>query len=100
MDPQFIKDMPKEYYHGYASYFGGNTGFYNHYYNTHPTMEKKMGIPEVVKDPLIEMDTQIGMDVKAEIEIPDYNGKTVFNIMEGIEYRNFDPNRQLQESQS
>ena len=64
MDPQFIKDMPKEYYHGYASYFGGNTGFYNHYYNTHPTMEKKMGIPEVNANPTISMTTQIGMDKK------------------------------------
>lgn len=90
MNPQFINDMPKEFYHGNASMFGGFSGYYNHYYNTHPEMEKKFNIPTVTANPVISMTTQIGMDVKEEIEVPDYK-KTSFNILQGLEYRNFDP---------
>lgn len=90
MNPAFIKDMPIEYYHGNASYFGGFSGFYNHYYNTHPKMEKRFNIPTVKADPTISMTTQVGMDIKEEIEQPAYK-KTSFNLLQGLEYRNFDP---------
>ena len=43
MDPAYIKKMPTEYYNGNESYFGGWSGFYNHYYNTMPKKEKQFG---------------------------------------------------------
>ena len=89
MDPAYIKKMPTEYYNGNESYFGGWSGFYNHYYNTMPKKEKQFGIPTVTKDPTIIMTTQKGMDVKEELKPTPYR-KTTFNIMEGIEFRNFD----------
>ena len=77
-----------EYYHGFASMYGGWTGFYNHYYDTNPKMESKFGIPSVTKDKPLEMRKQPGMDKKEVIQPPTYT-KTNFNILEGIKYENY-----------